>query len=94
MLFGFRGYCLDCGHQRDWLRSRIACGHIDFQKPETYRWYFCQRCFLDLLVPRSTQSQLLAALGLRKCFSELYPLAAQTSKRASWASGSIGRRLR
>lgn len=52
MLFGFRGYCLDCGHQWDWLRSRIACGHIDFQKPETYRWYFCQRCFLDLLVPR------------------------------------------
>jgi hypothetical protein len=52
MLSGFRGYCLDCGHQWDWLRSRIACGYIDFQKPETYRSYFCQRCLLDLLVPR------------------------------------------
>jgi hypothetical protein len=52
MVYGFRGYCLDCSHQWDWLRSIIACGHIDFQKPETYRSYFCQRCFLDVLVPR------------------------------------------
>jgi hypothetical protein len=52
MLFGFRGHCLDCGHQWDWLRSRIACGHIDFHKPETYRSYCCPRCFVELDVPR------------------------------------------
>jgi hypothetical protein len=52
MLFGCRGYCLDCGHQWDGHRCRIACGHIDLEKPESYRSYFCQRCLLDLLVPR------------------------------------------
>jgi hypothetical protein len=52
MLFGCRGYCFDCGHQWDGHRRRIACGHIDLEKPESYRSYFCQRCLLDLLVPR------------------------------------------
>ena len=52
MLFRYRSYCLDCRHQWDWVRSRIECGHIHFQKSETNRWYFCQRCFLDLFVPR------------------------------------------
>jgi hypothetical protein len=52
MHFGVRGYCLDCGHHWDGLRCRIECGHVDFQKPETYRRYSCQRCLLDLLVPR------------------------------------------
>jgi len=52
MLFGFRNYCLDCGHQWDGFRYRIECGRIEFQQPDTYRWYFCQQCFLDLLVPR------------------------------------------
>jgi hypothetical protein len=52
MLLGCRGYCLDCGHQWDGHRCRIACGHIDLQKPESYRSYSCQRCLLDLFVPR------------------------------------------
>jgi hypothetical protein len=52
MVYGFRGYCLDCSHQWDWLRLRLACGQIDFRKPETYRWYYCHRCIVDLFVPR------------------------------------------
>jgi hypothetical protein len=48
----FRGYCLDCGHEWSGLRYRIDCGPIDVQKPETYRRYFCPRCFVDLHVPR------------------------------------------
>ncbi len=48
----FRGYCLNCAHQWDDLRWWIHCGPIDFQTPETYRCYFCPRCFVELYVSR------------------------------------------
>jgi hypothetical protein len=48
----YRGYCPECGHEWDGLRRSVVCGHIDFQKPETYRSYSCPRCVVDLYVPR------------------------------------------
>jgi len=47
-----RGHCLDCGHDWDGLQWWIACGPVDILKPESYRSYFCPRCFVDLCVPR------------------------------------------
>jgi len=47
-----RGYCLECGHEWDGLRRRIACGRVNFREPETYRCYSCRRCIVDLCVPR------------------------------------------
>ena len=52
MPVGCRGLCLECGHQWDGLRRAVTCGHVDFQKPETYWSYSCPRCFVDLHVPR------------------------------------------
>jgi hypothetical protein len=47
-----RGHCLDCGHDWDGLQWWLACGPVDILKPESYRRYFCPRCFVDLCVPR------------------------------------------
>jgi hypothetical protein len=47
-----RGHCLDCGHDWDGLQWWIACGPVDIQEPESYRSYYCPRCFIDLCVPR------------------------------------------
>ncbi len=48
----FRGHCLDCGHEWDGIQWWIACGPVDVLKSESYRCYFCPRCFVDLCVPR------------------------------------------
>jgi hypothetical protein len=52
MLFRFHGQCLDCSHEWDGLRRRIACGCIDFHEPATYCSYRCGRCLIELCVPR------------------------------------------
>jgi hypothetical protein len=52
MLFRFHGQCLNCSHEWDGLRRRIACGRIDFHEPDTYWCYSCARCFVELYVPR------------------------------------------
>jgi hypothetical protein len=52
MLFRFHGQCLDCGHEWDGLRRRIACGRIDFQEPDSCWCYACARCLVELYVPR------------------------------------------
>lgn len=49
-----RGCCVECGHEWNRLRTRIACGAVEWQKPETYRRYSCARCCVDLCVLRQT----------------------------------------
>jgi hypothetical protein len=48
----FRAHCLDCDHDWDGLRSSIDCGPIEFHELDTYRCYFCPRCFVELYVVR------------------------------------------
>jgi hypothetical protein len=52
MRFRFRASCPDCGHGWHGPFSRFECGQIDFERPETYRCYFCPCCLDHLCVPR------------------------------------------
>jgi hypothetical protein len=48
----FQGHCPDCGHDWEAVTVSYLCGPIEYQAPETYRRYFCARCFAHLNVPR------------------------------------------
>ena len=52
MAGGFRGCCPDCGHEWEAVELSFSCGSIKYLEPETYRTYFCSRCFVHLYVPR------------------------------------------
>ncbi len=52
MLFRFHGRCLDCDHEWDGLRRRIACGRTDLHEPDAFWCYQCARCVVELYVPR------------------------------------------
>ena len=54
------------GSRVDTLNSRSS---------ETYRWYSCQRCCLNLFVPSRVNRSFWLALGLRKCL-RAFPFAA------------------
>src|SRR6516164_5059698 len=52
MALGFRGSCGDCGHEWDGHCRVLACGPVDFARPEAYHSYVCPRCFVLLHVAR------------------------------------------
>jgi hypothetical protein len=72
MRFRFRALCPYCGYAWDGPFIRFDCGWIDFERPESYRSYFCPGCLDHLCVPRE--------LSRRSYLRWVYQNAAETTR--------------